>query len=235
MKKSFFLCFVISFLTLSCSEDEMVCDPLVLDLKVDKESKEWLPESYYRSESLFFINDQGETKEFKNIGLYNSVSVNASMGYCGEEYNRQIRTFYEYFSGYFESADTVIIHYKLNNYPNACEWEGYGYESMDDFGDFLEIAVYDDKTKMRSGLYHEGFFGILSKIVKYPVVPKYQELNPCNEYFEEVEAITLVGVEYSDVFAASRPKYPERFIYFKKGMGIIGFVDTDGVTWRLEN
>jgi hypothetical protein len=157
-------------------------------------------------------------------------SREASLGLCGGDTVRQVRTDYQTIQGRFRSIDSVELSFELSMFPNGCDWEGNGFENM---GDRLIVSMIDNKVKFqpRGGNgFHRGQFGFIQKILK---LPKNPEIDNCHQYFEEIRSINLIETEYSDILAAHYQWDLQRSIYFKKGLGIIGFVDADGITWKI--
>lgn len=221
-----------SLIILGCeSDNEIICDPLALDLSLSEESISWIPQSYFISENLVFINEQGETKEFVAQGIFDLSTRAASMGICGSDTIRQVRTDYEIIQVRFRSIDSIEISIELSMFPNGCDWQGNGFENM---GDRLSVSMLDDKVEFQppgeNGA-HNGTIGILQKILKLPENP---EIDNCYQYFEEIQTINLFGTEYSDVLAAHYWWDLQRSMYFKRGIGIIGFVDANGITWGID-
>lgn len=217
------ICYLAIFVLISCIKQEN-CDRKELNFSLDESSRAIFSSPFYNHSKLVYINENGDDKSFKGE-TYSGIDGLVYTKPCGDNETQEVNPLHEYIGGSFTSDDSLTLSFDLDQFPQNCAWQNNPFEYM---GDKMSCNIKDKRKQFGNTGKDIGY------ISKHLKDPESHDSGFCNERWITMEKVTLAGKEYKDIYASVPYVESEPNLFFKDGIGIIGFIDFDGVSWRFE-
>ncbi len=217
-------------LLISC-KDEHKCPPSIDlgDLYWSEETKNWIPEEYFNlPHTIKYLSENNEEKSFHlEYSREKHVSSRTTTVACEEgdgttEYKYDTKLY----GGKFISNDSLVIFFGLGvrneiyTPEDRTEADFYEYVNMS-MAVFYNNFIQEDYSWVR----------VLTDIRN----AEFEDIDHTGDRKLFHETIEINGEIYNNVYSDPNQSDPPANIYFKKGEGIIAFIDGEGITWKLVN
>lgn len=230
MKLNLLLTLLLLVSILSCKDKEPYCPPSedLGELYWSMETEAWLPEEYFSlPHSLKYISENGEEKIFILDSSQQDFSSNSRTEVACEsgEGSTDYRYSTQSYSGTFISEDSLSIFFALGvqnevfSPEDRTEADFYEYVSM-------SMALFYDSAIIQ----RYGWIRVLTDLRN----AELEDIEYTVDNYTFYDSLEVSNESFYDVYTDLTSFDPTINTLFKKGEGIIAFIDSDGILWKLD-
>ncbi len=191
------------------------------------ETEKWFPSKYLnKPANLEFVSENGDIAKFQ---LDYSEVLEGDFEYFDMECDNgegstRVRWADRRYSGRFLTPDSLAIVLGIGVWNEKLILN----EVIEaDFYEWVSITVY----RLNDGTADDiGRIRIITDLRNSEI----DEIDLTPENYEKLENFGFMGNIYPELYQDGKPDFPNANIYFQKGKGLVGYIDENGMKWKIK-